>query len=52
LFCQEYVVRTETTEYPVRQEKHADEELIPVNLGIEFKLDKDKMKFKSQRQQI
>jgi len=47
LLCQEYLVRTETTEYYVRQEKHADQELIPVNTGIEFTLDKDKMKFKA-----
>jgi hypothetical protein len=47
VLCQEYVVRTETTEYHVRQEKHADQELIPVNTGIEFTLDKDKMKFKA-----
>ena len=47
LLCQEYLVRTETTEYHVRQEKHADQELIPVNSGIEFTLDKDKMKFKA-----
>ena len=47
VLCQEYVVRTETTEYHVRQEKHADQELIPVNTGVEFTLDKDKMKFKA-----
>jgi uncharacterized protein YqfB (UPF0267 family) len=47
VLCQEYVVRTETTEYRVRQEKHADQELIPVNTGIEFTIDKDKMKFKA-----
>ncbi len=47
VLCQEYVVRTETTEYHVRQEKHADQELIPVNTGIAFTLDKDKMKFKA-----
>jgi hypothetical protein len=47
VLCQEYVVRTETTEYHVRQEKHADQGLIPVNTSIEFTLDKDKMKFKA-----
>jgi hypothetical protein len=47
VLCQEYVVRTEATEYHVRQEKHADQELIPVNTGIEFTLDKDRMKFKA-----
>jgi hypothetical protein len=49
LLCQEYVVRTETTEYHIRQEKHAGQELIPVNTSIEFTLDKDKMKFKANR---
>jgi hypothetical protein len=43
----EYVVRTETTEYHVRQEKAAKQEMIPVNTSIEFTLDKDKMKFKA-----
>jgi hypothetical protein len=47
VLCQQYVVRTETTEYHVRQEKRADQELIPVNTGIEFTLDKDKMKFRA-----
>ena len=47
LLCQEYVVRTETTEYHIRQEKHADQELIPANTSIEFTLNKDKMKFKA-----
>ena len=47
LLCQEYVVRTQTTEYHIRQEKHAGQVLIPVNTSIEFTLDKDKMKFKA-----
>lgn len=47
VLCQEYVVRTETTEYHVRQEKPADKALIPVNTSIEFTIDKDKMKFKA-----
>jgi hypothetical protein len=47
VLCQEYVVRTETTEYHIRQEKHADQELIPVNTSIEFTLNKDKMKFRA-----
>lgn len=45
VLCQEYVVRTETTEYHIRQEKPAGKDLIPVNTSIEFTLDKDKMKF-------
>jgi len=47
VLCQEYVVRTDATEYHIRQEKHAGQELIPVNTIIEFTLDKDKMKFKA-----
>jgi hypothetical protein len=47
VLCQEYIVRSETTEYHVRQEKPADKALIPVNTSIEFTLDKDKMKFKA-----
>jgi len=47
VLCQEYVVRTATTEYHVRQEKPADKALIPVNTSVEFTLDKDKMKFKA-----
>jgi hypothetical protein len=47
VLCQEYVVRAETTEYHVRQEKAADKALIPVNTSVEFTLEKDKMKFKA-----
>jgi hypothetical protein len=47
LLCQEYVIRTDTTEYHVRQEKPADKALIPVNTAVEFTLEKDKMKFKA-----
>ena len=47
VLCQEYVVRTETTEYHVRQQKAEKQEMIPVNTSIEFTLDKDKMKFKA-----
>jgi hypothetical protein len=47
MLCQEYVVRTETTEYHVRQEKPADKALIPVNTSVEFTMEKDKMKFKA-----
>lgn len=45
LLCQEYLVRTTTTEYHVRQEKQKDQALLPVNSNIKFVLDKDKMKF-------
>jgi hypothetical protein len=47
LLCQEYVVRTATTDYHVRQQKPSNQALIPVNTGIEFTLNKDKMKFKA-----
>lgn len=47
LVCQEYVIRTETTEYHVRQEKPVEKALIPVNTSVELTLDKDKMKFKA-----
>ena len=47
MLCQEYGVRTETTGYHVRQEKHADQELLPVTTGMELTLDKDKMKLKA-----
>lgn len=47
VLCQQYVIRTETTEYHVRQEKPADKALIPVNTSVEFTLEKDKMKFKA-----
>jgi hypothetical protein len=47
LLCQEYVVRTVTTDYQVRQQKPSNQSLIPVNTTVEFTLDKDKMKFKA-----
>jgi len=46
LMCQEYVIRTATTEYHVRQEKEAHREMLPVNAPVELTLSKDKMKFK------
>jgi hypothetical protein len=46
LMCQEYVIRTATTEYHVRQEKEAHKELLPVNAPVELTISKDKMKFK------
>jgi len=46
LMCQEYVIRTATTEYHVRQEKEAHKEMLPVNAPVEFTISKDKMKFK------
>lgn len=47
VLCQEYVVRTEGTDYHIRQTKPSEKALIPVNTPIEFTLDKDKMKFKA-----
>jgi len=46
LVCQEYVVRTATIEYHIRQPKQHDQGLLPLNSTVEFTLDKDKMKFK------
>ncbi len=47
LLCQQYTVRTDTSEYQIRQEKPGDKAIIPANTPIEFTLDKDKMKFKA-----
>jgi len=47
LLCQEYVVRTASTDYHIRQMKSVERELIPINTPIEFTLDKDKIKFKA-----
>ncbi len=46
LLCQQYTVRTSTTEYQVRQEKPSDKDILAPNTPIEFTLSKDKMKFK------
>jgi len=46
IMCQEYVIRTATTEYHVRQEKEEHKALLPVNAPVELTLSKDKMKFK------
>ena len=47
LLCQEYVVRTATTDYHIRQLKPSDKALIPINTSIEFTVDTDKMRFKA-----
>jgi hypothetical protein len=47
LLCQQYTVRTATAEYQIRQQKSGDATILPPNTPIEFKLDKDKMKFKA-----
>lgn len=46
LLCQQYTVRTSTTEYQIRQEKPSGKEIFPANTPIEFTKNKDKMKFK------
>lgn len=46
VMCQEYVIRTATTEYHVRQEKEGHKEMLPVNAPVELTISKDKMKFK------
>ena len=47
LLCHQYVVRSDATDYTIRQQKPADQELISLNTTIEFKLDKSKIKFKA-----
>ena len=47
LLCHQYVVRSGATDYTIRQQKPADQELISLNTTIEFKLDKSKIKFKA-----
>jgi|SRR5271169_5954130 len=47
VLCQQYTVRTDTTEYQIRQEKPAEKAIIPANTPIEFTINKDKMKFKA-----
>lgn len=47
LMCQQYVVRTATVDYTIRQQKPSDQTLIPPNTPIMYTLDKNKMKFKA-----
>ena len=47
VLCQQYVVRSGTTDYTIRQPKPSDQTLIPLNTLIQFTLDKNKMKFKA-----
>jgi len=46
LLCQQYVVRSGSTDYTIRQPKPSDQTVIPLNTAIQFTLDKNKMKFK------
>src|SRR5208282_2811827 len=45
MMCQEYVIRTDTTEYHVRQQKEEHKAMLPVNAPVELTISKDKMKF-------
>jgi hypothetical protein len=47
LLCQQYVVRSNTTDFTIRQPKPEEQELVPLNTAIEFTFDKNKMKFKA-----
>ncbi|MGB7726553.1 MAG: hypothetical protein WBL50_00880 [Candidatus Acidiferrum sp.] len=46
LLCQQYVVRSGTTDYTIRQPKPSDQNIIPLNTPVQFTLDKNKVKFK------
>ena len=46
VLCQQYVLRSSTTDYTIRQPKPSDQTLIPINTAIQFTLDKNKVKFK------
>jgi hypothetical protein len=46
LLCQQYVVRSGTTDYTIRQPKPSDQTIIPLNTAVQFTLDKNKVKFK------
>ena len=46
LLCQQYVVRTSTAEYQIRQPKPSKQGILPTNTPVQFTLDKDVMKFK------
>jgi hypothetical protein len=46
LLCQQYVVRSGSTDYTIRQPKPDEQQVIPLNTSIQFTLDKNMMKFK------
>lgn len=46
--CQEYVLRTDTMEYHIRQPKQKDQAMLPLNAPVQYTIDKDKMKLKVQ----
>jgi hypothetical protein len=47
LLCHQYVVRSGSTDYTIRQPKPDEQHIIPLNTPIEFTLDKNMMKFKA-----
>lgn len=47
LLCHQYVVRTSTTEYQIRQPKSSEQEIFPAGTPVQFTLEKHKMKFKA-----
>jgi hypothetical protein len=48
LLCHQYVVRSGTTDYTIRQPKPDEQHIIPLNTPIQFTLDKNMMKFKAK----
>ena len=46
VLCQQYVLRSGTTDYSIRQPKPSNETLISINTPVQFTLDKNKVKFK------
>jgi hypothetical protein len=46
VLCQQYVLRSGTTDFTIRQPKPSDQTLIPINTPTQFTLDKNKVKFK------
>jgi len=40
LLCQQYLVRTATTEYQIRQSKPSEQDILPANTPIQFTIDK------------
>ena len=44
LLCQEYVLRSDTMEYHIRQGEPKRTDLLPVGLQAEFRLDKDRIR--------
>jgi hypothetical protein len=47
LLCHQYIVRSGTTDYTIRQPKPDEQHIIPLNTPIQFTLDKNMMKFKA-----